>query len=103
MDLILWRHADAEPGEPDVGRRLTAKGLKQAERVAAWLDGPLPHTTRLLSSPAERAQQTARALKRTLRVVPELAPGPAPSDVLAPAGCPHARRSPLLLDPQPTL
>src|SRR5436190_21449722 len=39
MDLILWRHADAEPGEPDIGRRLTAKGLKQAERVAAWLDG----------------------------------------------------------------
>ena len=33
MDLILWRHAEAEPGEPDVGRRLTAKGLKQAERV----------------------------------------------------------------------
>ena len=29
MDLILWRHAEAEPGEPDLGRRLTAKGLKQ--------------------------------------------------------------------------
>ena len=32
MDLILWRHAEAEPGEPDLGRRLTAKGIQQAER-----------------------------------------------------------------------
>src|SRR6266487_3766122 len=86
MDLILWRHADAEPGEPDIGRRLTAKGLKQAERVAAWLDGHLPDTTRILSSPAERAQQTARALKRKFRVVPELGPGAAASEVLAAAG-----------------
>ena len=34
MDLILWRHAEAEPGEPDLGRRLTAKGIQQAERMA---------------------------------------------------------------------
>ena len=33
MDLILWRHADAEPGEPDDQRRLTAKGKKQARRA----------------------------------------------------------------------
>jgi phosphohistidine phosphatase len=30
MDLVLWRHAEAEPGEPDMGRRLTAKG-RQAD------------------------------------------------------------------------
>ena len=36
MDLILWRHAEAEPGEPDLGRRLTAKGHKQAERMGEW-------------------------------------------------------------------
>ena len=52
MDLILWRHAEAEPGEPDLGRRLTAKGHKQAERVGSWLDGHLPQTTRILVSPA---------------------------------------------------
>ena len=33
MDLILWRHADAAPGEPDIDRPLTAKGLRQAARV----------------------------------------------------------------------
>ncbi|HEX8010864.1 MAG TPA: phosphohistidine phosphatase SixA [Casimicrobiaceae bacterium] len=103
MDLILWRHAEAEPGEPDLGRRLTAKGLKQAERVATWLDGHLPDTTRILASPAERAQQTARALKRKFRVVPELAPGAAPSDVLAAAGWPDARAAVLVIGHQPTL
>ena len=75
MDLILWRHAEAEPGEPDLGRRLTAKGIQQAERMAKWLDRHLPATTRILSSPADRAQQTARALKRKFRVVPETRAG----------------------------
>ena len=41
MDLILWRHCEAEPGEPDLGRRLTSKGLKQAERMAQWPAGTL--------------------------------------------------------------
>ncbi len=36
MELILWRHAEAEPGEPDLGRRLSAKGEKQARRMAEW-------------------------------------------------------------------
>ena len=70
MDLILWRHAEAEPGEPDLGRRLTAKGIQQAERMAKWLDRHLPATTRILTSPADRAEQTARALKRKYRVGP---------------------------------
>jgi phosphohistidine phosphatase len=103
MDLILWRHAEAEPGEPDLGRRLTAKGVKQAERVAAWLDGHLPDTTRILASPADRAQQTALALKRKFRVAPELAPGAAAADVLAAAGWPDAREAVLVVGHQPTL
>jgi phosphohistidine phosphatase len=103
MDLILWRHAEAEPGEPDLGRRLTAKGVKQAERVAAWLDGHLPDTTRILASPADRSQQTALALKRKFRVVPELAPGAAAADVLAAAGWPDAREPVLVVGHQPTL
>ncbi len=34
MDLILWRHAEAEEGgagQPDAKRRLTARGDKQAQ------------------------------------------------------------------------
>ena len=103
MDLILWRHAEAEAGEPDLGRRLTAKGIKQAERVATWLDSHLPDTTRVLVSPADRAQQTALALKRKFRIVPELAPGAAPSAVLAAAGWPDSREPVLVVGHQPTL
>jgi len=103
MDLILWRHAEAEPGEPDLGRRLTAKGIQHAERVAGWLDQHLPATTRVLSSPADRAQQTARALKRKFRVVPDLAPGVTPASVLAAAGWPDAREPVLVIGHQPTL
>jgi phosphohistidine phosphatase len=103
MDLILWRHAEAEAGEPDLGRRLTAKGIKQAERVAAWLDSHLPDTTRVLVSPADRAQQTALALKRKFKVVAELAPGAAPSTVLTVAGWPDSREPVLVVGHQPTL
>jgi len=103
VDLILWRHAEAEAGEPDLGRRLTAKGLKQAQRMAEWLDGRLPDTTRVLSSPADRAQQTALALKRKFRTVDELAPGATTSAVLAAAGWPDARESVLVIGHQPTL
>jgi len=103
MDLILWRHAEAEPGEPDLGRRLTAKGIKQAERMATWLDGHLPDTTKILVSPADRAQQTALALKRKFRVVHELAPGASAADVLAAAGWPDGREPVLIVGHQPTL
>ena len=103
MDLILWRHAEAEPGEPDLGRRLTAKGIQQAERVAAWLDHHLAATTRILSSPADRAQQTAQALKRKFRVVAELAPGASAAAILAAAGWPDAREPVLIVGHQPTL
>lgn len=103
MDLILWRHAEAEPGEPDLGRGLTAKGVKQAERVAAWLDGHLPDTCRVLVSPADRAQQTALALKRKFRTVPELAPGATVATVLGVAGWPDAREPTLIVGHQPTL
>jgi phosphohistidine phosphatase len=103
MDLILWRHAEAEPGEPDLGRRLTAKGIQQAERMAKWLDHHLPSTTRILVSPADRAEQTAHALKRKYRVVLELAPGASATAVLAAAGWPDAREPVLVVGHQPTL
>ena len=103
MDLILWRHAEAEPGEPDLERRLTAKGIKQAERVALWLDAHLPDTCRILVSPADRAQQTALALKRKFRTVPELRPGAGVDAVLAAAGWPDARETVLIVGHQPTL
>jgi len=103
MDLILWRHAEAEPGEPDLGRRLTSKGLKQAERMAQWLDSHLPDTCRVLVSPADRAQQTAVALQRKFKTVPELAPGASVAAVLGAANWPDSREPVLIVGHQPTL
>lgn len=103
MDLILWRHCEAEPGEPDLGRRLTSKGIKQAERMAAWLDTHLPDTCRVLVSPADRTQQTAQALQRKFRTVPELSPGATVAAVLAAANWPESREPVLIVGHQPTL
>ncbi len=102
MDLILWRHAEAEPGEPDLGRRLTSKGQKQAERAAEWLERQLPDSCRIFASPADRAQQTARALKRKFRTADELGPGALPESLLVIAKWPDARDPVLLIGHQPT-
>ena len=64
MDLILWRHAEAQEPEgdmTDLDRALTRRGDKQAARMAAWLDRQLPEGTRILASPAVRTEQTVRA------------------------------------------
>ena len=45
MDLIFWRHAEAEDereGLADLERALTSRGEKQAQRVGAWLDRHRP-------------------------------------------------------------
>jgi phosphohistidine phosphatase len=103
MDLILWRHAEAEPGEPDLGRRLTAKGLKQAERMGEWLDRFLPDTARILVSPADRAQHTALALKRKFRTIDEIGPGATATAVLSAAGWPDSRETVVVVGHQPTI
>jgi len=77
MDLILWRHAqavDAASGCDDLSRALTSKGETQAHRVAKWLDRHLPESTRILVSPARRAEQTAQTLGRKFKFRDELAP-----------------------------
>ncbi len=42
--------------------------------MAEWLNRQLPSSTRVLASPARRAQQTAAALDRRVKTVPALAP-----------------------------
>jgi phosphohistidine phosphatase len=107
MELLLWRHCEAEPGEPDLGRALTGKGEKQARRVAAWLHAHLPHSARLLVSPARRAQQTAQALAelapRRLKTVDVLAPGASAEDVLRAARWPDGKSVLVVVGHQPTL
>ena len=78
MDLILWRHAEAEDGGigiADSQRHLTARGEKQAREMAQWLKPRLPKKLRVLVSPAERTQQTARALALPFEIEPQIAIG----------------------------
>jgi phosphohistidine phosphatase len=103
MDLILWRHAEAEDGIPDLGRALTGKGRKQAARVAAWLKQHIPEDTRILASPALRTVQTAQALGRPFDEVAAIAPGADVEDVLRAAGWPAAKRAVLVVGHQPVL
>ncbi len=103
MDLILWRHAEAEEGGPDLGRKLTPKGRKQAKRIAAWLLQRLPSKFTLLSSPAVRARQTADALEVRAKFVEQLAPGAGVSDVLEAADWPRRKGAVLVVGHQPTL
>jgi phosphohistidine phosphatase len=103
MELILWRHADAEDGVPDLARRLTSKGAKQARAMAQWLRPHLPKDARVLVSPAERARQTAAALREHFDIVRELAPGASCQEVLAAAGWPDGQGTVVLVGHQPTL
>jgi phosphohistidine phosphatase len=103
MDLILWRHAEAEPGEPDLERALTPKGIKQARRMADWLTGQLPDSCRILVSPARRTLQTAEPLGRKFKIHTDLAPGAEAEDVLKAANWPSGKESVLIVGHQPTL
>ncbi len=103
MDLILWRHAEAEMSEPDMARALTPKGQKQARRMADWLTAQLPESCKILVSPATRTIETAEALGRKFKVVPELAPGADPLEVLRVANWPAAKEPVLIVGHQPTL
>jgi phosphohistidine phosphatase len=83
MELILWRHAEAEDGELDLKRALTRRGLKQAAAMADWLRNQAPSGAHLLASRALRSQQTAGALTSRFKVVKELDPGRGVEDLLA--------------------
>lgn len=103
MDLILWRHADAADGVPDLARELTDKGHRQAADMAKWLKLHLPKGSKVLVSPAVRAQQTARALTHDYRTVAEIAPGASHTAVLSAAGWPDQEGAVLVVGHQPTL
>lgn len=87
MLAFLMRHAEAEPGEPDAARPLTAKGRRQAARAgrgpfavaaaeAPWVEhSGLVRSTRT----AELAMRAAGVAPRRLRLLPGLAPEDDPS------------------------
>ncbi len=106
MDLILWRHAEAQEwvdGCDDLARPLTARGEKQAARVAKWLDRQLPEGTRIVVSPARRCEQTAQALGRKYKVREELTPDASAEQLLELVQWPGAKGTVLVVGHQPVL
>jgi phosphohistidine phosphatase len=106
MDLILWRHAEAfemREVDDDLARALTAKGERQAQRMAEWLNQRLAHSTRILVSPALRCQQTAKALGKKFKTLNELAPDGNGEALLKAARWPDASEPVLIVGHQPTL
>ena len=103
MDLILWRHAEAEDGFPDQERKLTEKGERQAAKMATWLKAHLPGETRILVSPTTRTQQTAAALTQDGIVVKEVGPGVSVAALLGAVGWPDAKGAVVVVGHQPTL
>ncbi len=104
MELIQWRHAEAEEGVPDLERQLTEKGQRQAAKMAAFLRSRLPKNTRIIVSPALRAQQTAHALTRHFETEPRIGPGASAQAALEAAGWPDGDTAcTLLVGHQPYL
>ncbi len=103
MDLVLWRHADAEDGYHDEKRMLTPKGRRQAERMAAWLGRHLPDHPVVLASPALRTQQTAAALGMKVLTRDEVGLSATPETLLRAAGWPDREQTVVVVGHQPTL
>ena len=103
MDLILWRHAEAEEGAPDEQRKLTSKGHKQAEKMADWLSEHLSKPIKVLASPAVRTQQTAKAFPGKFATSDAIGLSASPTSILEAAGWPRAGGVVIVVGHQPTL
>lgn len=106
MDLVLWRHAQAEEasaGSDDLARALTLRGQVDASWVGSWLASRLPNDARVLTSPAVRCRQTANALGRHFSVIDALQPGCTPERLLDAAEWPNAPGPVVLVGHQPVL
>ena len=103
MELLLWRHAEAEDGDDDMKRRLTERGEKQARMMASWIRERQPKDLRIIVSPSVRTQQTAEALKLPFETLRKIGPDACVSELIAASGWPAARGSVLIIGHQPSL
>ena len=82
MRLLIVRHAEAVPGEPDELRPLSAAGRDQARDLGRRLREQGLRPDAVVSSPLLRARETAAALELgPAEVDDRLAPGATPSDI----------------------
>lgn len=105
MQLILWRHAQAEDANPkgDLARALTRHGHLQAARMAAWLKPRLDGDWRILVSPARRALETVAPLGREYAVDESVSTDASARGVLKAAGWPGNAHDVVVVGHQPTL
>jgi phosphohistidine phosphatase len=82
MRLIIVRHAEAAPGDPDEMRPLTPEGREQARGLAGELRERGIDADAVLTSPLLRARETAAALAQGEPQIDErLAPGATATDL----------------------
>ena len=106
MDLIFWRHAEtlqAVEGQTDAERELSARGERQAQRMAQWLERQLPESTKILCCPTVRAEQTVMPLGRKYKLRDELSPNASIDDVLSLVQWPMNKHIVLLVTHQPLI
>jgi len=90
LQLLIVRHAEAAPGQPDELRPLTQAGRAQARALGVRLreDGVQPEA--ILTSPLLRARETGKLIGRELGIEPvadeRLAPGADAANVTKAAG-----------------
>lgn len=71
-ELILLRHAHAEPATPsqsDHDRPLSLRGLAEGDAAAQWLKAQALKPTHVLCSPSRRTRQTLERVLETLGYV----------------------------------
>ena len=89
MDLLLWRHAEAVDGSPDHTRELTPRGLKQARRMARWLEDNRPKNLKVLVSPTLRTRPWARSSSAGRFSARGVEPSACASTIIVSPGCAH--------------
>jgi phosphohistidine phosphatase len=90
MKILLIRHARAEPRQPrqaDGARALTADGRRRQRQASKGLKRALPKITHLVSSPLQRARETAEIIAMEFpaaarATLADLAPGGAARDLM---------------------
>ena len=103
MDLLLWRHAEAEEGDVDFDRALTVRGQRQAKLMAKWILQHQPKKMRVVASPTVRTQQTVAALELPFETNRKIGPDACVSELIAATGWPSASGAVLLVGHQPSL
>jgi phosphohistidine phosphatase len=112
MKLYFMRHgiaADRDDTDDDAKRALTAKGVKRMQKAARGVKSLALTFDRILTSPYERARQTARIIGQVLKLdesveeIDALCPGHSAQELLSVLGAYADTKNILLVGHEPLL